>query len=410
MNNVKRIFAGIFVCMFLCMNLTYVKAGESADVQNMAHMIMDDYKEALLHRDAEDVEKLLEAGSMAFCDYLEWRLAVMQILDVGYSDYGYTITDVNMLQQNEKTILRINYNETYTYSNGAGQGFSNGQSLCAVIEGLGADSKVVDLYLENVEFYDYFCERTDESAYSLNVSDSDLSNVLDDMINELYIMKEEMDNVKFTQKKTEEKFWESQETMMPYASTYYYSGTRGAAYANKYAAIENPYFYNAGADCTNFVSQCIWAGYGGWTSSMSDATIKSNIKNKVRMVSGTWFGGLKGGGGASAWENVDALWNFAVGNTGKEPKASGYNDGGYYTDVLPIDIGVGNVLQKSPDGSDYTHSMYVISTAGGSNPGYNEIIVAQHSSTKATATLAETITIKTPYLRQMIFDPNSFDS
>lgn len=396
--------------MFLFMSFTYVRAGESTDVQNLACMIMDEYKEVLLHRDMTEVENLLEAGGMTFCDYLEWRVAVMQILDVGYSDYEYTITDVSMLQQDEKSILRIAYNETFTYSNGAGQGFSNGQSLCAVIDGLGTDFRVLDLYLENVEFYDYFCERTAKTTYLLNTMNADQPNPLSDMINELYAMKEEMDNVELTQKKTRKSVQESQESIVPYASTYSYSGGRGTAYANKYAENANPYFYNAGKDCTNFVSQCIWAGYGGWTSSMSDATMQSNIKNKVRMVPGTWFGGGKGGGGASAWENVDALWNFAVDNTGKGPKASGYNDGGYYTDVLPIDICVGSVLQKSPDGSDYTHSMFVISTAGGSNPGYNEIIVAQHSSAHSTATLAEAITLGAPYLRQMIFISNSFDS
>lgn len=370
---------------------------------------MDEYKEALLHGDMTEVENLLEAGCMTFCDYLEWRVAVMQILDVGYSDYEYTITDVSMLRQDEKTILRIAYNETYTYSNGAGQGFSNGQSLCAVIDGLGTDFKVLDLYLENVEFYDYFCERTAKTTYSLNTMNVDQPNPLSDMINELYEMKEEMDNVELKQKEIGKRLQESQETIVPYASTYSYSGGRGAAYANKYAANANTYFYeDQRLDCTNFVSQCIWAGYGGWTSSMSNATMQSNIKNKVRMVPGTWFAGS--GGGASAWENVDALWNFAVDNTGKGPKASGYNDGGYYTDVLPIDICVGNVLQKSPDGSDYKHSMFVISTAGGSNPGYNEIIVAQHSSNKSTTTLAEAITLGAPYLRQMIFISNSFDS
>ena len=138
---------------------------------------------------------------------------------------------------------------------------------------------------------------------------------------------------------------------------------------------------------------------------MSNATMVNNISNKVRMTS-TWYAGS--GGGSSAWENVDSLWNYVVGNTGKGPKAYGHNNGSHYSGILPIDMCVGDVLQKSSNGSDYTHSMYVISNPGGSNPSYSEIVIAQHSG-NMTKTVAEVL-VTTTYMRHMQFMYNSFDS
>ena len=48
-------------------------------------------------------------------------------------------------------------------------------------------------------------------------------------------------------------------------NTYYYDGARAAAYAQKWAFGRNPDYYNfdnIGGDCTNFASQCIFAGCG----------------------------------------------------------------------------------------------------------------------------------------------------
>ncbi len=89
-------------------------------------------------------------------------------------------------------------------------------------------------------------------------------------------------------------------------------------------------------------------------------------------------------------------------------KAYGHNNGGHYSDILPIDMCVGDVLQKSSDGIDYGHSMYIISTPGGSNPSYSEIVIAQHTS-NLTKTVAEVI-VTTTYMRHMQFMYNTFDS
>ncbi len=353
---------------------------------------IDTYNDVFVASDEKD----------SFLSFMEWRVAIMDILDVGYSDFEYTINNIEVSSEGDNVVLLINFNETHNYINGVGTGSSVGLVLGVEIDDLKEDYKIINIYLVNDEFYDYFVQQTQASTQG-NADARTGQNVLDTMIKQLYDLKAEMDTVQLEQSECQKE--ETIDTIVPFASGYSYSGSRGAAYANKYVETANSYFYHAGVDCTNFVSQCIWAAYGGWSSSMSNATMASNISNKVRMTS-TWYAGS--GGGSSAWENVDGLWNYAVGNTGNGPKAYGYNDGGYYSDILPIDMCVGDVLQKSSDGSDYSHSMYIISTPGGSDPSYSEIVIAQHTG-NTTKTVAEVL-VTTTYLRHMQFKYATFNS
>lgn len=79
-----------------------------------------------------------------------------------------------------------------------------------------------------------------------------------------------------------------------------YSSSRAVKYANQFVSTGNSYFYTAGADCTNFVSQCIAYGFGSGNSYSS--------ANSYRMVSGIWSAGS--GGGYPAWESVGTHWNY----------------------------------------------------------------------------------------------------
>lgn len=406
METIRRNALIFLVGILLLSNVGYVHAEEDVRTQKYVSTIMDAYKNVLVQRDISKIEEMLPEKCM-FRDYLMWRIAMMETLEVEYSNFDYLVTAVEEMQQDGSRALRIRFNSTYTYSNGAGIGYSNGHSLLVFLQDNGANLIIEDLCLENDDFFQAFTNEYCKQINACAIRCADDKDILASMVDEFAELKAEMREVEVRQTERDEIIEDSQD-VVPYAASYYYSGARGAAYANKYAANKNTYFYDAGSDCTNFVSQCIWAGYGGWNATMSASTMQSNISSKVRMVQGIWFAGS--GGGASAWENVNALWNFAVGNSGKGPKATGYNNGGYYTEVLPIDIGAGDVLQKSNEGTDYFHSMYVVSTPGGSNPGYNEILVAQHSSAYSTTTLAEALAISGRYMRQMKFVENSFDN
>ena len=384
------------MCMvtLLGFNVTYASAMQ----ENAEEKILNVYKNALLTGDISEYDILLEKneGTDVFKGFMEWRVSLMDILDVNYSTFDYTV--VKSLY--EDSTITVVFNEVHEYENGAGQG-----SSCGLVMNVRYDAdnmnKIEEISIENDEFYDYFiAEISEPQMLSQLEDDFSMEQKLENLKNELISLKEEMDESTENQVAREQI---AQPSLL--ATTYTYSGNRGASYANKYYSSANSYFYTAtGRDCTNFVSQCIWAGYGGWNTSMSNSTMQSNITNNVRMTS-TWFAGS--GGGAPAWENVDELWNYVVGNTGTGPKAVGYNNGGYYTDLLPIDIAVGDVLQRGSDGSDYSHSVYVVSVPGGSNPSYSEIVIAQHSG-NMKRTVTELLASGGKYLRQMQFKPNSF--
>lgn len=201
------------------------------------------------------------------------------------------------------------------------------------------------------------------------------------------------------------------ENATTYATTVTYNGNNGRVYADTYAVTANPNFVEfAGADCTNFVSQCIWAAYGGWTSDDDNDTMADNIANGVCMQSSTssdnWYARSNGCG--NPWSGVANLWTFVVNNTSTGPKGTGHNDGGIHTNIHPSSILTGQVLQfKKPNGTVYEHSVYV---AGGVNDAYSNIRIAQHS-TNAIRYLDDSIyyfSAQMAHIRIAICDKSSF--
>jgi hypothetical protein len=115
------------------------------------------------------------------------------------------------------------------------------------------------------------------------------------------------------------------------SATIVFDPQKAIAYADLYALSNSPYFYVADNDCTNFVSQAVWAGYGGWVSGDA-STNASHVSSHYRMYytggsnwyANDWFGNL--GGGSSAWENVSGHWHFVTNNSGYGPRGGGFND------------------------------------------------------------------------------------
>ncbi|WP_051531432.1 amidase domain-containing protein [Clostridiisalibacter paucivorans] len=96
---------------------------------------------------------------------------------------------------------------------------------------------------------------------------------------------------------------------------YLYNSDRAVNYANKYVIDRNEKFYTAsgnGGDCTNFISQVIWYGFGGKDSSES-------INAKYMMVPGnTYVEGWHANawGGSRNWESVNHFWTYMTRNKG----------------------------------------------------------------------------------------------
>lgn len=129
-----------------------------------------------------------------------------------------------------------------------------------------------------------------------------------------------------------------------------YNRTAAYDYARKWALSRNPSYYDfdkIGGDCTNFASQCIFAGAGimnytpifGWFyKSVSDRT--------------------------PSWTGVQYLYNFLTTNSGVGP----------FAEDAPLDkLMLGDIIQLGSSAGNYYHTPVVVGFSHG------EILVAAHS-------------------------------
>ena len=108
-------------------------------------------------------------------------------------------------------------------------------------------------------------------------------------------------------------------------------------YAKRWAYSRNPKYYNfdpVGGDCTNFVSQCIFAGIGQMNYSKENGWYYINGNNK-----------------SPSWTGVEFLYKFLIPNTGAGPR-------GKLVEINKLKIG--DVIQLSFNGIIYSHSLIVV--------------------------------------------------
>lgn len=123
-------------------------------------------------------------------------------------------------------------------------------------------------------------------------------------------------------------------------------------YAFKWAYSRNPKYYNydaIGGDCTNFVSQCIFAGCNQMNYNKSNGWYYINGNNK-----------------SPSWTGVEFLYNFLINNKGVGPS-------GKETTIDKLEIG--DIIQLNFDGNKFSHSLVVIQNA----ENINNTLVATHT-------------------------------
>lgn len=129
-----------------------------------------------------------------------------------------------------------------------------------------------------------------------------------------------------------------------------YDRAAAVAYAKKWAFSRNPAFYDfskIGGDCTNFASQCIYAGakimnftptFGWYYRSVNDRT--------------------------PSWTGVEYLYDFLVKNEGLGP----------FAEEVGLDkVEIGDIIQLGTATGDFYHSPVVVGFARG------QILVAAHT-------------------------------
>ena len=129
-----------------------------------------------------------------------------------------------------------------------------------------------------------------------------------------------------------------------------YNREAAVAYARKWAFSRNPAFYNfdkLGGDCTNFASQCLYAG---------------GAKMNYTPVTG-WFYRSANDRTAS-WTGVEYLYRFLTENQGTGPFAK---------EVHVDELEIGHLVQLGRDTGDYYHTPIVVGFSRG------QPLVAAHS-------------------------------
>lgn len=137
-----------------------------------------------------------------------------------------------------------------------------------------------------------------------------------------------------------------------------YNRTAAVNYANTWKNGINPNYWQESQDCTNFVSQSVYAGTNQVMSTPND------YYNK-------WYFDSYTKTGSYPWINVGGFYNFLTTNTGRGPV--GYNSGSYM-----CYLGGGDVVVMQYTSGGWRHAVLVTSLTGSCHD-YTKIQVASHS-------------------------------
>lgn len=113
-------------------------------------------------------------------------------------------------------------------------------------------------------------------------------------------------------------------------------------YARKWALLRNPAYYDfdpIGGDCTNFISQCIFAGAGVMNYTPDVGWYYSTLSDR-----------------AAAWTSVKYIYRFLTQNLGAGPFAEPVS----LDSVLP-----GDIIQLGTADGDFYHSCITVALRSG---------------------------------------------
>ena len=123
-----------------------------------------------------------------------------------------------------------------------------------------------------------------------------------------------------------------------------YNRQRAVEYAKRWALSRNPLFIDftgQGGNCTNFVSQCIFAG--------------APVMNYTKTFG--WYY-ISPEDRAPAWSGVDELYSFLTGAPDFKAQNNGY--GPYAVDAMQAStIDIGDVIRLANQNGEYYHTLII---------------------------------------------------
>lgn len=128
-----------------------------------------------------------------------------------------------------------------------------------------------------------------------------------------------------------------------------YNRQAAVRYAKKWAFGRNPAYYNfdrVGGDCTNFASQCLFAGCGvmNYTPDLGWFYRSANDR-------------------AAAWTGVEYFYRFLIGNN-DESAGIGLGVGPFAVEVELDGLEIGDFVQFGRDTGDFYHTPIVVGFSG----------------------------------------------
>lgn len=138
-----------------------------------------------------------------------------------------------------------------------------------------------------------------------------------------------------------------------------YNRERALEYARRWALSRNPLFIDftgGGGDCTNFVSQCVFAGCGvmNYTETFGWYYVSSDDR-------------------APAWSGVDEFYNFLLGTPDFVMANGGTGPYGKEAESRE-EVMIGDVVQLINSAGEYYHTLIITGFEGG------DILVSAHSN------------------------------
>ena len=120
-----------------------------------------------------------------------------------------------------------------------------------------------------------------------------------------------------------------------------YIRQRAVDYARKYAFSQNPVFANfrgIGGNCTNFVSQSVYAGSCVMNYTPTYGWYYVSLDNR-----------------SPSWSGVEYFYDFMVGNKGVGP---------YGREAGPDEVEIGDVIQLAKNDTGYYHTLIIVGFEG----------------------------------------------